>query len=86
MEFDIEIFEYAMKKEHENNLFEMWKIQYFNRMQLDKYIDFEEYKKECTKDKEINNHTKISYEQVEIEMEQVEAAFKRKEDAQNGII
>jgi hypothetical protein len=71
MDFSIDIFVYALEKNTENELFEMWKLQFPN-MDKESYISFDDYKKKVISNR---RNTNISYEEIEIEMAKVEKAF-----------
>lgn len=70
MDFSLELFTYALEKDMENTLFDLWKLQYPN-MTSDTFISFEDYKNKLITKK----HTEISYEEIEKEMLKVENAF-----------
>jgi len=79
MEFDIEIFRYAIERNEDNDLLDMWKIQNTDNMQLPEHMSFKDFKAELI-EKQINStHTNISYEEIETEMEKVMKAFEKKE-------
>lgn len=71
LDFNVDLFIYALEKNTENELFEMWKLQFPN-MDKESYISFDDYKKKIITNK---NYSKISYEEIENEMEKVEKAF-----------
>lgn len=73
MDFNLELFIHAIEKNVENDLWEMWKLQFPN-MDKETFISFEDYKNTLKAKK----HTKLSYEEIEKEMEQVERAFKER--------
>jgi len=73
IDFNLEIFIHAIEKNVENDLWEMWKLQFPN-MDKETFISFEDYKNKL-KNKQ---YTKKSYEAIEKEMEQVERAFKER--------
>lgn len=73
LDFNIDLYIYALEKNTENELFDMWKLQFPN-MDKETFISFEDYKKKIIKN---NNHTQISYEEIEKEMEKVEKAFEK---------
>jgi hypothetical protein len=70
MDFSIDLIIYAIEKDIENELLRMWELQFPN-MDKESFISFEDYKSKLMSKK----HTKISYEDIEKEMEQVEKAF-----------
>jgi hypothetical protein len=70
MDFSLDIFIYALEKNMENDLFEMWKLQFPN-MDRESFISFEDYKNKLISKK----HTEISYEDIEKEMAKVEKTF-----------
>lgn len=73
MDFDIDLFIYAIEKDKENKLWELWKLQY-PQMDKESFITFEEYKNKNIK----KQTTKKTYEEIEKEMEEVEKAFGRR--------
>ena len=73
MDFNVDLFIYAIEKDKENKLWELWKLQY-PQMDKENYISFEEYKNKNIK-KQTSNKT---YEEIEKEMEEVEKAFGRR--------
>lgn len=72
MDFSIDLFTYALEKNMENELFDMWKLQ-FPKMDKETFISFEDYKAKLMTKK----HTQISYEDIEKEMAKVEKAFEK---------
>lgn len=74
MDFNLDLITYALEKNMENDLWDMWKLQFPN-MDKERFISFEDYKKKSINSKK---HTEISYEEIEKEMEKVEKAFKNK--------
>jgi hypothetical protein len=64
------LLEEAYKKEQEDSLWEVWKLQFPN-MDKETFISFEDYKAKFMDRK----HTEISYEEIETEMAKVEKAF-----------
>jgi len=70
IDFNLDLIMYALEKNRENDLWEMWKLQYPN-MDKETFISFEDYKGKETNKK----HTKLSYEEIEKEMLKVEQAF-----------
>ena len=73
MDFDIDLFIYAIEKDKENKLWELWKLQY-PQMDKESFITFEEYKNKNIK----KQTTQKTYEEIEKEMEEVEKAFGRR--------
>ena len=73
MDFDIDLFIYAIEKDKENKLWELWKLQY-PQMDEESFITFEEYKNKNIK----KQTTQKTYEEIEKEMEEVEKAFGRR--------
>ena len=71
MDFSIDLIIYAFEKNTENELYDLWKLQFPN-MDKESFVSFEDYKKKVMTNR---NYTKISYEEIEIEMEKVEKAF-----------
>jgi hypothetical protein len=70
MDFTIDLIIYALEKNSENDLFEMWKLQFPN-MNKENYISFKDYKDKFISKK----HTEMSNEDIEKEMAKVEKAF-----------
>ena len=66
MDFTIELFIHAIEKNRENDLWDMWKLQY-PLMSKESYVSFENYKKTSI----IQKTTKISYEDIQNEMDAV---------------
>lgn len=73
MDFSMDLITYALEKNMENELFEMWKLQFPN-MDKETYISFEDYKVKSTS-QNYNTNTKITYAEIEKEMAKVEKAF-----------
>ncbi len=73
LDFNIDLYIYALEKNTENELFDMWKLQFPN-MDKETYISFDDYKKKLINNRRTSN---LSYEEIEIEMEKVEKAFKK---------
>jgi len=73
MDFSIELFLHAIEKNRENDLWETWSLQY-PRMDAENFISFEDYKKKSI----TQTVTKISFEDIEKEMEQVVKAFEER--------
>ena len=73
MDFSLELIMYALEKNMENEIFEMWKLQ-FPQMTEENFISFYDYKNSMLTKK----HTKISYEEIELEMLRVEKAFEER--------
>ena len=70
MDFTIELFVHALEKNMENDLYEVWKLQY-PQMTKETFISFEDYK-----DKRMSKkHTNKSFEDIEKEMLMLENAF-----------
>lgn len=70
MDFSIDIIIYALEKNTENEIFDMWKLQFPN-MTKESYISFEEYKAKLISKK----HTEISCEDIEREIDKVVKAY-----------
>lgn len=70
MDFTMELYIYAIEQTQENNMWDLWKLQY-PLMTKENYISFEDYKNKNV----VKKHTKKSYEEIEKEMQQVENAF-----------
>ncbi|WP_264852384.1 hypothetical protein [Clostridium omnivorum] len=70
MNFSIELFMYALDKNLDNEVFEMWKLQFPN-MTKENFISFDEYKEKLLGKK----HTEISYEDIEKEMNRIIKAY-----------
>lgn len=66
----------AREQEYENNLWDLWKLQY-PQMDKESFISFADYKKEY-EIKKMNNFTEISYEEIEKEINQVIMAHEKK--------
>lgn len=64
----------AAEKEVENKLWEYWKLQFPN-MDKETYISFEDYKAKMTANKQ---HSEISYNDIENEMNAVVKAYERR--------
>lgn len=74
MDFSIDLIIYALEKDRENKIFEMWKLQFPN-MDSETFISFEDYRIKAMS----KRTTEISYEEIEKEMELVEKAFAERE-------
>jgi hypothetical protein len=70
LDFNIELFTYALEKSRENDLWEMWKLQ-FPGWDKESYISFEDYKAKFM----FKKHTTISYEDIEKEMDRVVKSY-----------
>ena len=79
MEFDIEIFAYAIKQNTEIELLDMWRLRFNNVLQLEEFVPYEKFKENMLSDNNNNQHTKITYEDIETEMAKVEKAFAEKD-------
>ena len=78
MDFDIDLFIYAIEKNKENDLFELWKLQY-PQMDKENFENFADYKNRLLKKQASKNQTsKKTYEEIEKEMKEVEKAFGRR--------
>ena len=78
MDFDIDLFIYAIEKNKENYLFELWKLQY-PQMDKENFENFTDYKNRLLKKQETKNKTtEKTYEEIEKEMKEVEKAFGRR--------
>jgi len=73
MDFSIDLFLHAIEKNRENDLWETWALHY-PRMDKENFISFEDYKKKSI----TQAVTKISFEDIEKEMEQVVKAFEER--------
>jgi len=73
MEFSMELINYALQKNLENELWDIWKLKYPN-MDKDSFISFADYKAQAM----LPPATKLSYEQIETEMEKVIRSFEMK--------
>lgn len=71
LEINFDLIDFAIEKERENNLWEVYSLQYPN-MNEDTFISFEDYKKKWT---DSLNGSKISYEEIEIEMDKVVRSY-----------
>ena len=76
MDFNIDLFIYALETNHNNNLWELWKMQYGHlvKMSKEEFISFQKY----TNKPETKIDKKLSYEEIEKEMAQVEKAFEER--------
>jgi hypothetical protein len=67
----------ACLQKQENDLWEMWALQY-PQMSKESYISFEDYKDKQIIKTYTENHTQISYEEIEKEMGEVVKAYERR--------
>jgi len=63
----------AYEKKQDEELYKLWALQFPN-MDKESYISLEDYKNKLR----VQNHTKISYEDIDIEMEKVIRSFETK--------
>ena len=74
MDFSVDLLTYAFEKNMENELFDLWKLQ-FPHMTSETFISFDDYKNKVMANNA--NYTKISYEEIETEMDKVIKAFEK---------
>jgi hypothetical protein len=73
LEFNIDLILYALEKETEKILWEMWLLKY-QHMDKDNFINFEDFKNKALK----QNCTNKSYKEIEKEMKKIVKMHERR--------
>ena len=77
LDFSIDLIVYALEKNMENDIFEMWKLQY-PQMEKETFISFEDYLEDYKANYKVKKHTAKSVEEIEDEMLKVVKSYERR--------